>query len=109
MIDRVNAGSGNGGSFVPGGSGISVSLRGIRCCGWALVWFSWCWGIQGIDRTNGNIDNVSGYRTPRTPLSEDSSPLGHLISSPKAIDITELTAIALREVDRFRPRLQQIW
>jgi hypothetical protein len=51
MIDRVNAGSENDGNFAPGGSGISVSLRGIRGCGWALVWswFSWGrgWGIGG--------------------------------------------------------------
>jgi hypothetical protein len=37
MIDRVNAGSENDGNFAPCGWGISVSLRGIRGCGWVLL------------------------------------------------------------------------
>jgi hypothetical protein len=103
----VNAGSENDGNFAPGGVGISVNLRGIRGCAWALLWFSWCRrvGDWGIDRTNGNVDRVSGDRTSGTlARSKDSSPLGHFISSPKAIDITELTAITLGDIDRLRPR-----
>jgi hypothetical protein len=52
-------------------------------------------GELGIAQTNGNVDRIGGNRTPQTPLSKNHSPLSHLISSPKTINITELTAIAL--------------